>query len=78
MDLLEVIAKIVESHVKDSEIIGRGFFFKLLLVVVSGYFVPEPSVFFAGKAVPATLAPRISKFHEFVMHALCVFQQGSR
>lgn len=78
MDLLKVIAKIVECHVENSEIVGRGFLFELLLVVVSGYFVPESSVFFAGEAVPGALAPRISKFHEFVMHTFGVFQQGSR
>lgn len=41
MDLLEIVAKIVECHVENSKIGGRGFLLELFLVVIPGYLVPE-------------------------------------
>lgn len=77
MYLLEVIAKIVEGHVEYSEIVRRGFLFKLLLIIISSYLTPKSSILLARQTVPATLSPRISEFHEFMMHSLSVFQQDS-
>ena len=60
MDLLELLAEIVEGHVEDTEIVGAELALEFLLFVVTDQFSPKGTVFATGHALPSTFPPRIT------------------
>ena len=75
MNLLEVLAEIVEGHVGHSEIVGTELALKLLLLAVSHQLAPKRTILAAGSTLPPTFSPGIAYLHQLVVHALGVLQQ---